>query len=78
MALSAEPLLVWVGHQTREYLMQRKPTVEARGVKLGVLPLEEVCSVALDLVVQKVAPDLRVVSVFVAIAPLHVEAISKK
>ena len=33
---------------------------------------------ALDLVVQKVAPDLRVVSVFVAIAPLHVEAISKK
>ena len=58
--------------------MQRKPTVEARGVKLGVLLLEGVCSVALDLVVQKVAPDLRVVSVFVAIAPLHVEAISKK
>lgn len=32
---------------------------------------------ALDLVVQKVAPDLRVVSVFVAIAPLHVEAVDE-
>ena len=72
---------MWAGHQTRGYLIP-PIVVEARGVKYplsrGVLLLEGVCSMALDLVVQKVAPDLRVVSVFVAIAPLHVEAISKK